>query len=818
MKVSIVISTLNRADGLRDTLQSLRLQRYEDFEVVVVNGPSTDHTEAQLDELNMRIKRRRCSEANLSKSRNIGIRAAAGDVIAFLDDDALPEPDWLEEIVPHFSDSAVGGVGGIVFDNSGVSLQYMFSAANRFGGTAFADTPFDDRSFPGSWEFPYLQGTNAVFRRSALAEIGLFDEQYEYYLDETDVACRMVDRGFLLRQLGNAAVHHKFLPSDVRNEHRVVRNWFPVVKNRVYFGFRHALPERTVTELLENNLAFVRQCQADVHFHEQAGRLPVGTLQQSTQRMNDAFQEGLRQGLRLLGEPTTHPIELTPDSSFVPFTSRTARRHGLNVIFVSQDYPPYGTGGIATLTANAAQGLAALGHEVRVITRTDAGPTVDLVGNVWLHRVPDDATAPEPPGNSCARGPFPSHIASRCAAVSHETRRIMGYRHVDLVYGPIWDVEALAVLCESPLPVITHAETTMSVSCRVRDDWRTDPDFQRLIAQPLISAETALAGGSLVIHAISEAIADTVTIDCALSDRVPVEIIPLGIQHDANIGDVRSDGLRLLFVGRLEPRKGIDLLLGVAPRLLAALPDLIIDIIGNDTIRLADGTTYRERFESEHAEAWLGRLTFHGETNDAELDHHYRSCSVFVAPSRYESFGLVYLEAMRYGKPVVGSRIGGVPEIVRDGIDGLLVGVDDSEQLYDSLFQLLSDVDTRRQMGVSARQRVVDRFSVERHALDLAAMFDRVVWCRPGNVPDRRLTLADTAPRTIVVKSTDACTVTVSGPAKYTCTVAGGGIHRLRLPETFDSSCTIEVSAHGPDGGDTPIELLGVQWFKAESS
>lgn len=815
MRVSVVISTLNRAEGLRNTLHSLRLQRYEDFEVVVVNGPSVDDTESVLDEMAFAIKRRRCAYPNLSMSRNVGIRAAAGELVAFIDDDALPEPDWLEAIVPHFSDDAVGGVGGIVFDNSGVDLQYRFSASNRFGGTKFSEVPFDDRSFPGSWEFPYLQGTNCVFRRSALEEIGFFDEEFEYYLDETDVACRVVDRGYVIRQLNNAGVHHKFLPSDVRNEHRVVRNWYPVIKNRIYFGFKHALDLRTVPELLADNLEFMAQCRQDVWFHEQAGRLPRGTHIEAKARMDEAVTVGLRRGLAGAAQQRIDPQSLTPDSEFKPFAQRTARRDGLMIVMVSQDYPPAQSGGIATLTANAAAGLSARGHEVRVIAHTDQNPTVDLVGEVWLHRVSratDLGNLSEPP--------LATHIQARNVAVSTEIQRISGYREIDVVYGPIWDVEASNVLQDTPLPVVTHVETTMAISCRVREDWANNEGFQKLVARPLISAEGLLLEGSTAIHAISSAIASAVIDDYHLSRQERVAVIPLAIALPDDIVDRELVGQRVLFVGRLEPRKGIDTLLDIAPDLLDQFPNAVIDIAGNDQIPLGNGSTYRQQFELRHPEIDAGRLRFHGVVDDDELDRLYRECDIFVAPSRYESFGLVYLEAMRFGKPVIGTRTGGVPEIIRDGIDGLLVEPNDAGDLRRALCELLGSQDRREQLGLAGRRRVLSDFTISGHSEKLETLLARVRSLGPTDIGDLdmavdlnasgglEIVVTDTTSRTLIVAGPRSSVVRVAGAETYLAHLSREGINRIALPRSFDAPQQLRIFA------DTPVKFLGMHWLR----
>ncbi len=123
MNVSVVISTLDRCETLRKTLLSLSQQRYRDFEVIVVNGPSTDGTDQLLAQWHDRIKVGRCPVANLSVSRNIGIAMAAGDIVAFIDDDAIPHPCWIERIVDGYDRPDIGAVGGFVFDNTGFSFQ-----------------------------------------------------------------------------------------------------------------------------------------------------------------------------------------------------------------------------------------------------------------------------------------------------------------------------------------------------------------------------------------------------------------------------------------------------------------------------------------------------------------------------------------------------------------------------------------------------------------------------------------------------------------------------------------------------------------------
>ena len=90
-----------------------------------------------------------------------------------------------------------------------------------------------------------------------------------------------------------------------------------------------------------------------------------------------------------------------------------------------------------------------------------------------------------------------------------------------------------------------------------------------------------------------------------------------------------------------------------------------------------------------------------------ELERQYAACDLFVAPSLYESFGLIYLEAMRFAKPVIGCRVGGIPEIVEDGRSGLLVAPGDAAALAKAIRDLLDSPERRATMGAYGERLLV---------------------------------------------------------------------------------------------------------------
>jgi phosphatidyl-myo-inositol dimannoside synthase len=161
-----------------------------------------------------------------------------------------------------------------------------------------------------------------------------------------------------------------------------------------------------------------------------------------------------------------------------------------------------------------------------------------------------------------------------------------------------------------------------------------------------------------------------------------------------------------LIVARMssaERYKGHDALLDVWPRLVSHHPNAVLAIAG-------DGDD-RPRLEARVAALGLTRsVRFLGRVNDDQLDELYRTCRLFVMPSRDEGFGLVFLEAMRAGKPCIGGR-GAASEIIEHGVTGLIVDPDSRQELSAALERLYAEPDTCRQFGEAGRDRFLSTFT-----------------------------------------------------------------------------------------------------------
>ncbi len=172
----------------------------------------------------------------------------------------------------------------------------------------------------------------------------------------------------------------------------------------------------------------------------------------------------------------------------------------------------------------------------------------------------------------------------------------------------------------------------------------------------------------------------------------------------------------VLFVGRFTPHKGLDRLLAAVP---AGASLTCAGTFGHDPRPPENG--YPDRLRRQAA-AVDGTVTFAEAVADDDLPALYRRARVFVLPSVHENcyggrvavselLGLSVLEAMASGTPVVCSRLGGLPEVVRDGETGFLVTPGDVEELHDRIAMLVADRRLAARMGRLGRELVLDRFT-----------------------------------------------------------------------------------------------------------
>ncbi|NKX16978.1 glycosyltransferase family 4 protein [Ochrobactrum pseudogrignonense] len=198
---------------------------------------------------------------------------------------------------------------------------------------------------------------------------------------------------------------------------------------------------------------------------------------------------------------------------------------------------------------------------------------------------------------------------------------------------------------------------------------------------------------------------------------IPHGLSEVSLQHGFIQNEDRNH-IEILFVGRLEARKGIDILLSSLQGILENNSDICVRIIGDNSLLNCDHKTYMEQFTQAYQNySWFDQVVFEGKVTEDSLIEAYQSCDIFVAPSRFESFGLIFLEAMRAGKPVIGTNVGGIPEIVIDKLNGYLIETNNVIMLTEALQTLIDNKDLRQTMGSAGREIYESRFTADKMAV-----------------------------------------------------------------------------------------------------
>ncbi|MDO6584253.1 glycosyltransferase [Salipiger sp. 1_MG-2023] len=310
---SIVIVSRGRPDALRLCLAGIAQLDHPQFEVIVVACPAGmamlgEHPQRAL------IKAIAFDRANISEARNLGIAVAAGEVIAFIDDDAVPEPTWLAHLLGPFADPQVAAAGGYVRGRNGISFQWRARCVQGSGEDAPLHIAGDAPARPALPDGAALklQGTNMAHRRTVLAAMGGFDPAFRFYLDETDLDMRHAARGHISVVVPLAEVHHGYAESPRRSARRVPRDLTEIGASMACFLARHC-PEQ------DRGVAWQRFRDGQQH------RLAALVARRALRRDDmQGLLRGLDQGFAQGANRSAAPLAAIPaaGAAFLPFPGR----------------------------------------------------------------------------------------------------------------------------------------------------------------------------------------------------------------------------------------------------------------------------------------------------------------------------------------------------------------------------------------------------------------------------------------------------------------------------------------------------------------
>lgn len=226
---------------------------------------------------------------------------------------------------------------------------------------------------------------------------------------------------------------------------------------------------------------------------------------------------------------------------------------------------------------------------------------------------------------------------------------------------------------------------------------------------------------SSFVCAISNYARSRVLLYSDISFRSKVEVCRLGVDPSRYLPADRTspgDPFQILAVGQLVPVKAHHVLIGAIARVVQEGANVILRLVG-------DGSD--KDLLSAHAAA-LGiqdRVVFEGRVNHDRVPAFYRQADLFVLSSFDEGVPVVLMEAMAMEVPCVATQVAGIPELIRNGLDGLLVAPSDEDGLARAILQLFRDPDLRRRLSHSGRQRIIELFNLRRNCEELASIFRR---------------------------------------------------------------------------------------------
>jgi len=350
----------------------------------------------------------------------------------------------------------------------------------------------------------------------------------------------------------------------------------------------------------------------------------------------------------------------------------------LSICMVSDDFLP-GATGVGTHVQVMSQHLAARGHRVTIVTTRRTGePARETWRGVQVHRVPTVRVAG-----------FDQAVPGK--ALLH---RILDEARPDLVH-----LHYLGLMMLRTMGVARQRGLSLVYTYHMTEDHLTQPWFMRPL-RPLIARQIVRAVNRMdTVISVSAGIAATLP-GKGITRPVTTISNPVDFPDPATVTAAPRDGdFVVMYAGRLEPEKNLPLLLRGFAVLAAGRPGAVLWLAGRGSQRAA--------LQAQAQGLGIdGQVRFLGFLDTAALAARYAGCDVFVLPSWVETQGLVALEAMWFGKPVlVSSAIASAPDLVDDGVNGFRVHPVDAADLGQRLRGLAGDASERQRLGVAGQAR-----------------------------------------------------------------------------------------------------------------
>lgn len=719
--VSIIIATYNRCQSLKGTLESLSQQTLDhsfDHEIIVVDNNSTDQTKTTVESFMPRFdgKLRYFLEPKRGKSNalNKGVKEARGEIIAFTDDDVIADPFWLMSMARCFKIHQCDFAGGRVLPlYQQETPRWIKDNADLLTGPIVRYDFGENVKRLEKFQKPFHEfiGANFALKKELFEEVGMFRADLGPGTgtmgEDTEFIKRLTKKNKIFYYCGKAVVWH---PVDLKRtnlryiarwniafgRYGILVSWEELLnkKLRYYFG----IPRYLIREIIKNGLAL---CAAAFNKNKFLRKWSSFFI-----RIGWAIQ--IRQLYRKqTGAKSPTATALPADDKLrICFLCRTFHRN---------------RGGTESYTYRMAKALARKGHEVHIVAESGHEKYFleDMGENIIIHKV-------EHLSDHLFRGSWrvehflPLNRLRYTKTAAQKLDEILLHYPLDIIESAEWGVECYAFQKKKRLPVCVRLHGYHGLK-EAYDRKELERDIKKRVFRNLER--------SVILHAEAvTSIADDFTRFAREVWNLPhkeIILVKTGIDREIfRPSSAPKENMSVLFVGRLEETKGIEVLAKAIPKILKVYPTAKFYFAGRDMMRQDTGESWQDYILKL---APRQNLNFLGQLSMDELLRYYQHCTVGVFPSLYEPAGTVHLEAMACGCVSIVTEVGGFPEAVKNGVNGLLIPPRDPEALANAVVRLLADDHLRTTLAQNAFDTIRNEYDLNNIADQTLAIYRKAI-------------------------------------------------------------------------------------------
>jgi glycogen synthase len=386
----------------------------------------------------------------------------------------------------------------------------------------------------------------------------------------------------------------------------------------------------------------------------------------------------------------------------------------MNIVFLSREYPPAPHGGIGTYTRTVGRAFAERGHHVEVVTWTDQEERTTTDGRVRVHWTRTHLIK-----SLCQRPLRSLQLYQRFPAIgewigwSYSAYRkvveIDKHNGVDVVEAPDFVAQGYVTSFSRRLPLVVKLHNPISL---ISEQLGLSPAQGERLGWRFEAWATKRAD---VITSPSQALGSLLARRWGF-EPVRVRLVPCPVDEQLFRPGAQASRTEpvILYVGGLGRTKGTRTLLDAFAHVLRDFPLAYLHLIGHDrSDRDIHQASYPDYVLEQYGREVADHVKYVGRLPHDALVGQYQACSVAVVPSGlFDNFPITCLEAMACGKPLVGTNQGGIPEIIQDGVTGLVVPPNEPVALAHAIGRVLRDPGLAANMGTSGRQVVEDKYAV----------------------------------------------------------------------------------------------------------